>query len=222
MREHDSEPVHGLPENLPTGERILWQGGPHWMAVARRALHVRKIAVYFGLLVAWRIIAGISDGDAIGAIAFSMAGLLLLAGAAIGILLGIGYLIARTTVYTITNQRLVMRFGIAMPMTFNLPFNAMSSADAKLYADGTGDISVSLNTEDRISYLVLWPHARPWQVSNPQPMLRVVPDASTVAETLATALTANKGAQAVPARETRTCSHDPAPRVAASVATVAS
>ena len=144
-------------------------------------------------MIVWRIVAGISDGDAIGAIAFSSGGLLLLAVAAIGILLGIGYLIERTTVYTITNRRLVMRFGIAVPMTFNLPFSVVNAADVKMYADGTGDISVFLNTADRIAYLVLWPHARPWRVSNPQPMLRVTPDAAAVAETLATALTAEQG-----------------------------
>ncbi|MGA2129178.1 MAG: PH domain-containing protein, partial [Xanthobacteraceae bacterium] len=36
--------------------------------------------------------------------------------------------------------------------------------------------------------LVLWPHVRPWHVARPQPMLRAVPDALRVAETLARAM----------------------------------
>lgn len=222
MREHDSEPVHGLPEQLPEGESILWQGAPRWTALARRAFHIRKIAVYFGLLITWRIVAGISDGDTAGAIAFSSGGLLLLAVAAIGILLAIAYLIERSTVYTITNRRLVLRFGIAVPMSFNLPFSVVNAADVKLFADGTGDISVSLNAAGRIAYLVLWPHARPWRVSNPQPMLRVIPDAAAVAETLGTALSMSKGAQPASTRSGGIDRSRPAATAAGPVATAAS
>jgi hypothetical protein len=38
--------------------------------------------------------------------------------------------------------------------------------------------------------LVLWPHARPWYFSPPQPMLRAIPDAAKVAGILASALNA--------------------------------
>jgi hypothetical protein len=30
----------------------------------------------------------------------------------------------------------------------------------------------------RIAYLHLWPHARPWQLKRPQPLLRALPDAA--------------------------------------------
>ena len=34
--EHEFEPQHGLPEPLPCGERIVWQGGPLcWRRAAR-------------------------------------------------------------------------------------------------------------------------------------------------------------------------------------------
>ena len=48
MSEYATEPVKGLPELLPTGERMLWQGQPSWRALAIRVFHVRKIAIYFG------------------------------------------------------------------------------------------------------------------------------------------------------------------------------
>jgi hypothetical protein len=47
---------------------------------------------------------------------------------------------------------------------------------------------LSLAGSDRIAYLHLWPHVRPWQLKRTQPMLRALADAKTVAQTLATAL----------------------------------
>ena len=62
MREHEIEPVHGLPEQLPTGEGILWQGSPAWWPLARRALHLKGLALYFLVLIAWRIASAMADG----------------------------------------------------------------------------------------------------------------------------------------------------------------
>ena len=53
MRHDDFEfePVRGLPAMLPPGERLLWQGNPAWRSLAIRAYHVRKVALYFAVLV---------------------------------------------------------------------------------------------------------------------------------------------------------------------------
>ena len=53
-QEHEFEAAHGLPEQLPAGEKVLWQGAPHWQTLARDALHLRLLAVYFSVLLAWR------------------------------------------------------------------------------------------------------------------------------------------------------------------------
>ena len=44
--EHDFEPELGLPEALPRGEQVRWQGSPDWKTLALRGFHVRKLAVY--------------------------------------------------------------------------------------------------------------------------------------------------------------------------------
>ena len=49
--EHEWEAAPGLPSTLPAGERIVWQGSPDWKQLAVHAFHVRKIAVYFALMV---------------------------------------------------------------------------------------------------------------------------------------------------------------------------
>ena len=111
-----------------------------------------------------------------------------LAASAVGLLVGFAVLAARTTVYTITSRRLVMRIGIALPMTLNLPFKTVVSASARSYPDGTADVPLQLAPQHRLAFLILWPHCRPWQVRKPEPMLRRIPDGARVASLLAQAL----------------------------------
>ena len=64
--EHEFEAAHGLPEPLPAGERLLWQGSPAWRALAADALHWRKIALYFVLLLGWQAVSVAADGGSAG------------------------------------------------------------------------------------------------------------------------------------------------------------
>ena len=63
ITEYETEPVRGLPAPLPAGETLLWQGGPAWWPLARSAFHFNKIAIYFGLMIAWRIATSLSEGE---------------------------------------------------------------------------------------------------------------------------------------------------------------
>ena len=62
------------------------------------------------------------------------------------------------------------------------------SAEAAVHRDNTGDIALTLRPGNRMPYLKLWPHARAWRLSQPQPMLRVIPQAAVVAGLLVRAL----------------------------------
>lgn len=199
----DFEPVPGLPQPLPEGENILWQGAPHWRTVAWRVLHLREIVVYFGLLMAWQGISTWWDTHLLARAAAAALSLLPPALGAVAILGFIAWLTGRMTLYTITDKRLVMRIGIAIPTTFNLPFARITAANAHLLGAGRGDISVALGPDDRIAYLLLWPHARPWKLLRTEPMMRCVPDAVQVAGVLARALLAVNGPSAIasPLRE---------------------
>lgn len=185
--DHDDfqmEPVRGLPETLPPGERILWQGAPDPWALARDALLLRWIAGYFGALLAWRVIArGPIEGWA-EALSGSLP-LLILGTLACGLVYGFARLQARASVYTITNRRVAMRIGVALTLTLNLPFSRIASADLALRRDGTGTIALEPTGGRRLGYLVCWPHVRPWHMSHTQPALRAIPDAAAVARLLA-------------------------------------
>jgi hypothetical protein len=191
------EPVRGLPAELPEGESLLWQGVPRWGALAVRTYHVRKIAVYFAILALCRIGFGIGSGLSWSAIAVSSAFILSLGAVAIGVFSLLAYWNSSTTVYSITNRRVLLRHGIAVPVTMNIPFELIESADLKAYADGTGEITLRLTPAQRISYLITWPHLKPGRISRPEPSFRAVVDAQHAADILRSAVAADAGANAV-------------------------
>jgi hypothetical protein len=191
MNEHDYEPIPGLPARLPKGETILWQGAPDWRVLARRAMRVRVFGVYFVLLIAWGISGGVSAAAPAGEIALSALRLAGLGVVALALLTLLAWLSARTTMYTITTRRVVMRIGIALPITIQMAYPMIDAAGVNLWSDGAGDIALTLRSRQRIAYLLLWPHARPWKFAKAQPTLRSIPDAAAVAQILGRALAAS-------------------------------
>jgi hypothetical protein len=185
MSEFAHEPIRGLPGLLPAGEAIVWQGSPNWPALAVTAFHVRKVAIYFALIALWGAVAG---GTAKGAAITLVVGAI-----AVGLLMLLSWLVARSTVYTLTNKRLVLRYGVALTKCVNLPLKFVATAGFRRNRDGSGDLPLELTEKSPLGYLMLWPHARPWRLGQPQPMLRAVPDADSVATTLGRTL-----AEAVP------------------------
>lgn len=187
----DFEPQRGLPALLPVGETLLWQGSPNWRSLAVHGYHVRKVAIYFLLLLAWRVGVGIFNGHSGAAMALSCAFLGLLGLVAIGMLSLLAYFTARETVYSITSRRILLRHGVAVPMTMNIPFSVIQAADVKTFTDGTGDVSVMTQADQRVGYLITWPHLRPGFITRPQPSFRSLPDARHAAAILGDALTAD-------------------------------
>lgn len=188
LTEHGLEPVPGLPEALPPGETLLWQGAPAWGEIAQRIFLLRWVMIYFIFLAAWEILGialqGGSFAEAIGAAAT----LSLVGGAAIGILVLLAKIMARGSVYTITSRRLVMRVGVALPITINIPFAVIAGAYLRQRKDGFGDIVLDLLPTQRISWIALWPHCGGWSFGRPKPMLRGVANAAEVAGILGNAV----------------------------------
>lgn len=182
----DFEPAPGLPAPLPRGEDILWQGRPLTYALARDAMGLHWIAGYFVLLVLWRGGAAAADNGA-GVIVQAVLTYVVLGALACLIVLGIARAQARATVYTITNARVLMRIGAALSVTFNIPFTQVASASLDLRRGGVGTIAMQTLGDTRLSYLILWPHVRPWRMNPTEPALRCIADAARVAQILADA-----------------------------------
>ncbi len=180
------EPIKGLPEALPEGEHILWQGSPSTMKLAREGFKINWIIGYFAVLAVWRV--GVSStmipmNDAVlHAIPFA-----LICALVVLVLTGLAWVQARATVYTLTNKRVAMRIGAALTMTLNLPYTKIGNASLDLKRSGHGTIAFELLDETRFSYLTLWPNVRPWHFAKTQPALRCIADVEKVAAIFADA-----------------------------------
>lgn len=175
MSEYSHEPTRGLPGVLPQDEKILWQSGPDWKNMAMTALHIRLSVAYFAAIAIWLA----THGDASSAAAVSLLGICV-----VGLFALFAWGVGRTTVYTLTNKRLVLRIGVALNKCINLPLSEIKSANLKMLPSGHGNIVLDLKGAPRLGYIMLWPHARSLRFVTPQPMLRSIPDARAFAALL--------------------------------------
>ncbi len=175
-----TEALPGLPEKPPAGEEILWQGRPNAWALAREGYKITWVGGYFLALGLWQGIAAF--GGNLAGVAAVLLPYLAVGAVAVAILSFMAVVQARGTVYTITSARVAMRVGAALTVTLNLPFTQIGAAHLAHGAAKTGTLAFETLGDTRISYLVLWPHARPWQLGRAQPALRAIPNADTVAK----------------------------------------
>ena len=198
--EYENEPVRGLPEYLPDDETLIWQGEPDFKVMARRVFHLRSVSIYFAVLIAVHFGFQLSQGGGISEVLLGSSWMLGLGLLAVGILSLLAYAYARSTVYTLTDKRLVLRFGVAMPMMVNLPLQIVAAADMKRFEDGSGDIVLTLSQRKRLSYMMMWPNVRPWHFSPTQPALRSIRNVDALAAALASV--AEHGAATAQQRDT--------------------
>ncbi len=182
--EHEWEAAPGLPAPLPGNEVVLWQGAPDWRQLALHAFHVRKIGIYFGLMLAIQAAYLLGEGAAGGDLWRPLSVSFLTAALALGMLAGVAWFAGRTTLYTFTSKRVVMRVGIVLTLSFNLPYKRIAAASLRRYGKRSLDIALQLYPQDRIGWFHLWPHQRAWHLSHPQPTLRCLADGEAVSALL--------------------------------------
>jgi uncharacterized membrane protein len=159
-------------------EKVLWKGRPALSLLARTAFHTHKLALYFAALFAIALASGRSDAAAVAAV---------LGTALLGLLYLLAWLSARSTLYILTDTRMIMRIGMAIETRINIPLKQITAAHLRPRANQHGDIAFELGGDRILGTVLLWPHVRPWHYAHPQPMLRAVPDAQAVAQLIAQA-----------------------------------
>lgn len=192
--EHDSIP------GLNPEEVVLWQGRPDPGYLARRVFRAHWVGLYLGFFMLLRGGVALQGGASVMESLISMSWVAPLVIIGWGIPTVMAYAHARTTRYTLTERRWILQFGVALDLIVNLPLVQVRSAAFASDSSGTGDIPITLGGAFRgpngevltagPSYFHLWPHARPWYLTEPQPMLRGVENVSAVARTFAEALQA--------------------------------
>ncbi len=183
---------------LPEGEHVLWQGAPSRAELLLHAFHARKVVIYFGALIA---LAAVFAGESPTPLHTFLMGAMWLsisAGVATAFLFVFATLSSRTSLYAITERRVVMKIGIALPVVLNIPLAIIDSVNLKPRANHRGDIAMQLAGDSRVAYMVLWPHARAWHMRHPEPLLRGVENATRVGALLKDAIVAQMKATTQP------------------------
>ena len=175
----------GIHRALP-GERVLWEGRPAWRSLARDALHIRLVALYLALMLIWRIFASRMSGAGPADAALAVLPSLLIDLAVLGTFAGFAWALARTTRYTVTTERCMIEFGIALRATVSIPWRRIAAGSMTLASDGTGSIPLTLKAGRGINAVKLWPHVHVRGL-RAEPTLRSVPDAGRVGALVAQA-----------------------------------
>jgi hypothetical protein len=177
--EADGPTAHGDRMGTPVpGERVLWKGRPAIGLFARTAFHTRTLGLYFAALSIIALVTGNSNAAIVSAV---------LGVALIALLYGLAWASTRSTLYILTDTRLIMRIGMAIETRINLPLKHVTAAHLRAHGKDHGDIALELGGERMLGVVLLWPHMRPWHYNRPQPMLRAVPDAARLAQLIAEA-----------------------------------
>ncbi len=183
--ENDGPTAHGDRMGTPApDEKVLWKGRPTVGLLALSAFHTRTLGLYFAGLTAIALVTGNTNAAIVSAV---------LGTALIALLYLLAWLSARSTLYILTDVRLIMRIGIAIETRVNIPLKQVTAAHYRDRGHDHGDIALELDGERLLGNLLLWPHARPWHYAHPQPMLRSIPGAAHVAQ-LITEVRAQYGA----------------------------
>ena len=185
MTEYEDEPVEGLPDFLPEGETMVWQGRPTVAAMARRVFFIPHLALYFGLLIAghtvYRLMEGVSAAQVMGTFVWQ-------AGLAATVLVLLAWLArsyAASVMYTLTSERLVIRSGVALPMMVNIPIEQITAADMRVYRDATGDIVLTPVADRKLHWVLLWPNVSAWYSRPIRPLLRGLAEPHRAADAFA-------------------------------------
>lgn len=167
----------GFELRLPQGERVLWSGSPDAWAWLRRSWLLRALWLWVGGIALFGVIrSGPTAPVLVWMTAIGLTGTAFLVGLAIWQ--------ARATRYLITDRRVALRIGLALPGEANIPLTHLAGASVRRFADGSGDIAIRPSGPLGIGYFILWPHARPWRINHPEPLLRALPDVDAAARAL--------------------------------------
>ncbi|MEM8983288.1 MAG: photosynthetic complex putative assembly protein PuhB [Pseudomonadota bacterium] len=175
------------PANEESAEAILWEGQPTNSGMFWRAFGARWIALYLAVLLVYRVVDALGSNGGTAAVTGAIVSVAVLTAILATIIGGLAYLTTRASAYTITDRRVIIDLGVALPMRVDVPIRLIQRADLLRHSDGSGDIVFTLTGEDRAKYFVFWPHVRPFRWLRVQPTLRSIVDIDGATRALATA-----------------------------------
>lgn len=176
--------IPGVDESLPADETLLWTGRPTVRGQLRHGLFLRIAGLWLVVAAVLPLVQpGAMEGNPLAHLAWTgVVALLVLGMAAL-----FAWMVRRTTVYAVTDRRVVMRIGIALSSVLNIPLEELAGASCRTHRDGSGDIYLPLADKSDVGWALLWPHVRPWRLARAEPALRWIDQVQEVSGILTAA-----------------------------------
>ena len=171
---------------------MVWTGSPCWRTLARRGFHIGGVSLYLCALIFANALAGRWQHLSQAELLHGELPVVIFAGIVLCATASLAWATARTTRYTLTNQRIVLQYGLAINATLALPMRLVRSVAVSNHA--TGDIVVTLKPGNRLAFVKLWPHVRPWRLAHPEPALQALPNAAAAAALISRTVAAAQAA----------------------------
>ena len=176
---------------IPDGESILWKGRPSLWGFSWNLFGLKWITLYLSMLsivsVARFFASDFYTAFYVDFLPFFLSGIF-----ASIILIGLAATQTYSTVYIITENRVIIKTGAALSFLISMPFKKIKEVNLQKRGASIGTISFELLSEKRVPYISCWPSVRPWKFKRTQPAFSCIGSVDEVATILRkTAMTGN-------------------------------
>ena len=176
---------------IPNGESILWKGRPSLWGFSWNLFGLKWITLYLSMLsivsVARFFASDFYTAFYVDFLPFFLSGIF-----ASIILIGLAATQTYSTVYIITENRVIIKTGAALSFLISMPFKKIKEVNLQKRGASIGTISFELLSEKRVPYISCWPSVRPWKFKRTQPAFSCIGSVDEVATILRkTAMTGN-------------------------------
>ena len=185
------EAPKNILDAIPNGESILWKGRPSLWGFSWNLFGLKWITLYLSILsivsVARFFASDFYTAFYVDFLPFFLSGIF-----ASIILIGLAATQTYSTVYIITENRVIIKTGAALSFLISMPFKKIKEVNLQKRGASIGTISVELLSEKRVPYISCWPSVRPWKFKRTQPAFSCIGSVDEVATILRkTAMTGN-------------------------------
>ena len=185
------EAPKNILDAIPNGESILWKGRPSLWGFSWNLFGLKWITLYLSMLsivsVARFFASDFYTAFYVDFLPFFLSGIF-----ASIILIGLAATQTYSTVYIITENRVIIKTGAALSFLISMPFKKIKEVNLQKRGASIGTISFELLSEKRVPYISCWPSVRPWKFKRTQPAFSCVRSVDEVATILRkTAMTGN-------------------------------
>ena len=177
------EAPKNILDAIPDGESILWKGRPSLWGFSWNLFGLKWITFYLSILsivsIARFFASDFHTAFYIDFLPFFLSGIF-----ASIILFGLATIQAYSTVYIITENRVIIKTGAALSFLISMPFKKIKEVNLQKRGASIGTISFELFSKKRVPYISCWPSVRPWKFKKTQPAFSCVGSVDEVATIL--------------------------------------